>query len=1682
MPQDLYTWDGDDLQIQGDGTGVAFSIGDAGGNDSFNVRVGEHNFSIASKRTGTQVGLVAELETLVTTNLSSRIVHVAGQTTLGDTGAGHYLYYATGKTGVTIDGFNFVTAVGVDDYFKRLDSSVDFDMVADYAALFALTAVDDEIVFVKSPPGVFYYDLSSTDQVDGVTTFPGNGGSLSFSGGSFTGTAGTGRWITLFPPTDNDVLAVNLPLTAIEDGEAANVVGYNSAGDAPIRQMVYHASGRPGSEDGGFTIFGPGVDDWWEQPYVDVGYATWFGVTGTGDQRTALQALIDGVKDYGRVVFDVACEISDSLTAKEGQSIEWTAKTTLNDGGSVVRMISCNLPNITLINPQLDMDQANNTHDGSGGTQSAVSNYGTGSNLRILGGTIENAIDNGYQGGRDGLLIEGTTISGSGEHAVYINGIDANGVGLHADGLTLRNVRVDNVGQLATPPFTESHGIQVRNCNSLVIENPVIHLGNPGVDSFYFLLDNVKGARITGGVGSGCNHTGMFCDTDAEDILLSGFRGSWTGGGGSKSYVRATAGTNVVVQDCEFDGFQGNASTSGGDLVERTKFINLPSQFYIVQGGTYRDCEWTPVGAYPGSSILRLEQLGGKLFNCTLNDDIVIGVWIRALTGATSVTIDNCSFPDHNGNRGIYIEPDTGESHVITNNSFPSSTSPSTIEFDTNTAYTGTHRIDGNTFGVGGSIQVDPLHRFEKVIPEQFGAVGDGVTDDSTAITNADAAAASASIELHFTAGKTYLVTGDLTMTATRIIGNGAVVRASASHDDVMNLSACEYVEHLIVDGGRLNGVTAGGLRGETVRATGATNLTWHNVTARNAPTGATANNFFLGPSDAETVYTLNDCTALNPGYANVRFDDAGTVELNNLSSRIESDNIGAGGTDNRFLVASLSSGSRQTLRIRGGLWESTLTARASTVIDGSSNQMGQLDVEGLTVRARNMTDFANSVFWKVDEVDHASFRNVQMDHGASGVFYTMNPSAFKSVEILDCRFSSYLNPSGAADDYLTVTNSVFGPKAFGTGTEYTINHGIQNFGKCRTTVTDSTFSGIASDGLLPSAGNVYTFDSVADVDPATDNITITGHVFYDGQAIEYGNGGGTSIAPLVDGTTYYVIWIDADNIQLAATKSDALTATQINITADGVGASHTLTGLMAECMFDRCVFEFNSASNRFVMTTGEAGGLANVVMRDITWRNIGAGNAHLASSSQRRLILQPGDGIRGRWHWDDSLGTPGNQTTGDKHPAVDTFSDGVPGGVVVNRNYPDSTTLIPSWTWNETQSVWVENHEAVTPEMFGAVGDDSSAAAIAANDAAFAAALLSSRVVTIGKSQGGGTFGEVEYYLSAPISIPQHHSLIGPGWRRARLVWDTTMAAGSAVILNGTNTLQGVSFFGPDDASKHGLYIQNESHGRNVISDCHFGQWEDGVRLHRAQITSFYSCYITGNTNGVHFINNAASGEGTDGSVNACLFEGGEINTNAVGVLVHGGTNNSTFRSVAIQGNTSKGVRVYGPEVKRSLSIDNCYLESNGTHHIHLESDAIAYRTRIENNGFLGSGASTTDKITLDQSFGAVVKGNYYTDDLGDDIVLASAARDSIIEMGWRDQIEPVVITGTGTRTRWVDQDTEATAAQLTAATNAANTVGKHTGRQVWDSTNGRPVWASGSGATDVWVDHAGTTVHTPV
>jgi len=55
------------------------------------------------------------------------------------------------------------------------------------------------------------------------------------------------------------------------------------------------------------------------------------------------------------------------------------------------------------------------------------------------------------------------------------------------------------------------------------------------------------------------------------------------------------------------------------------------------------------------------------------------------------------------------------------------------------------------------------------------------------------------------------------------------------------------------------------------------------------------------------------------------------------------------------------------------------------------------------------------------------------------------------------------------------------------------------------------------------------------------------------------------------------------------------------------------------------------------------------------------------------------------------------------------------------------------------------------------------------------------------------------------------------------------------------------------------------------------------------------------------------------------------------------------------------------------------------------------------------------------------------------------------------------------------------ATTANLTAIANAINTTDKVAGKQVWNSSTSKPVWATGALAASTWVFADGTLAHTP-
>lgn len=149
--------------------------------------------------------------------------------------------------------------------------------------------------------------------------------------------------------------------------------------------------------------------------------------------------------------------------------------------------------------------------------------------------------------------------------------------------------------------------------------------------------------------------------------------------------------------------------------------------------------------------------------------------------------------------------------------------------------------------------------------PEQFGAVGDGVTNDASALQAAVNAAVTNGRPLVLQAGKTYLIgTGLTTAGALTVIGNGAKIKASAQLA-CFSLKSNSLVRDVRFEGpsgtydfaGR--GIYAEGTRnGAGVAPTFATNIRIENCTAEN-----------FGNSGFEFRY-CKDVQVINPVVRNV--------------------------------------------------------------------------------------------------------------------------------------------------------------------------------------------------------------------------------------------------------------------------------------------------------------------------------------------------------------------------------------------------------------------------------------------------------------------------------------------------------------------------------------------------------------------------------------------------------------------------------------------------------------------------------------------------------------------------------------------------------------------------------------------------------------------------------------------
>jgi len=265
----------------------------------------------------------------------------------------------------------------------------------------------------------------------------------------------------------------------------------------------------------------------------------------------------------------------------------------------------------------------------------------------------------------------------------------------------------------------------------------------------------------------------------------------------------------------------------------------------------------------------------------------------------------------------------------------------------------------------------------------------------------------------------------------------------------------------------------------------------------------------------------------------------------------------------------------------------------------------------------------------------------------------------------------------------------------------------------------------------------------------------------------------------------------------------------------------------------------------------------------------------------------------------------------------------------------------------------------AVNVRDFGAVGDgvtDDTTAVLAA-------------VATGNTVYFPAINGITNYLLTRSITLSSGQGLEGDGFRLSRLLWNTSLAAGGALLPNTYNMLRGLSFYGPDQAGKHGLYTASSTPSRLRVYDCNFADWDDGVHLSGNCCFDFFGCYALSNVNGVNL--------GETVTTNAMTWHGGEIaqNTNA-GILIAGAANRILFSGVTIEANTNYGFTSSGAGYRRGIALRDCWFETHGTAHVH--NSATAMNGLIIDTCHFSDGTTPKD-VSIDGGYFTKLRNNYH-------------------------------------------------------------------------------------------------------
>lgn len=320
-------------------------------------------------------------------------------------------------------------------------------------------------------------------------------------------------------------------LTRDKYKSALNRIDARSVGRGPLSERPSDLSNSAlwyDTESGDLTHRDPDTGEWTAGygQFVDI---RWYGAdTSDADNGPAIKSAMDIASGQvngqdGGVLYIPPGEWvtqQELVTAGDGLTIIFEGTIRLDDAGNgdINAPLNINSDDVTLYNPQLDGDRANNTDNGSPGTQATLW-ISSVSRCNIIGGNIANAIDSQIicDGGRD-VTIHGLYGENAGEHATYFTG---------ADGVSITGSTFDTPGQ-----SIRSDGLKFRTCNDVsVSSSKVIYSGSESSDTIGTRVEdgstNVDidvtvanadyGCRVSGTDGSGNVNDNIIFKITARD-------------------------------------------------------------------------------------------------------------------------------------------------------------------------------------------------------------------------------------------------------------------------------------------------------------------------------------------------------------------------------------------------------------------------------------------------------------------------------------------------------------------------------------------------------------------------------------------------------------------------------------------------------------------------------------------------------------------------------------------------------------------------------------------------------------------------------------------------------------------------------------------------------------------------------------------------------------------------------------------------------------------------------------------------------------------------------------------------------------------------------------------------------------------------------------------------------------